>query len=150
MTSHDSETNAVLLTREAKPGDVQAMLEFDVYAQSNPGRGTVIREAVDKRQCLVAVESGGLVGYLVLTYAFFENGFISLVVVSPAHQRKGVALQLFAAAQQACKTAKLFTSVNESNLASRKLIAKAGFVPSGVIENLDEGDPELVYFKFVR
>ncbi|QJI27753.1 GNAT family N-acetyltransferase [Pseudomonas sp. ADAK18] len=150
MTSHDSGENAVLLTREAKPDDVQAMLELDVYAQSNPGRGAVIREAVDKRQCLVAVELGRLVGYLVLTHDFFENGFISLVVVSPAHQRKGVALQLFAAAQRACKTARLFTSANESNLASRKLIAKAGFVPSGVIENLDEGDSELVYFKFVR
>ncbi|WZB72100.1 hypothetical protein WJ968_11125 [Achromobacter xylosoxidans] len=50
----------------------------------------------------------------------------------------------------ACDTAKLFTSTNQSNVAARRLMAKAGFVPSGMIENLDEGDPELVYVKFVR
>jgi len=29
------------------------------------------------------------------------------------------------------------------------LFARAGFVPSGIIENLDEADPELIYFKAV-
>lgn len=62
MTSHDSGENVVLLTREAKPDNVQAMLELDVYAQSNAGRGTAVREAVETRQCLVAVESDRLIG----------------------------------------------------------------------------------------
>jgi len=30
----------------------------------------------------------------------------------------------------------------------RALLAKAGFEPSGLIENLDPGDPELVFVKF--
>ncbi len=29
-------------------------------------------------------------------------------------------------------------------------MTKAGFVPSGQIDNLDEGDPERVYVKFIR
>jgi hypothetical protein len=29
----------------------------------------------------------------------------------------------------------------------QRLLLQAGFEPSGVIENLDEGDPELVYVK---
>ena len=31
----------------------------------------------------------------------------------------------------------------------QSLLSKLGFALSGVIENLDEGDPELVYFKRV-
>jgi hypothetical protein len=32
----------------------------------------------------------------------------------------------------------------------QSLLSRAGFVLSGVIENLDEGDPEIVYFRRVR
>jgi len=42
---------------------------------------------------------------------------------------------------------KLFTSTNLSNLPMQSLLAQLNFKLSGVIENLDEGDPELVYFK---
>lgn len=125
------------------------MLACDAYARSNTGRVSLVAAAVGQRQCTVAVEDGRVVGYVVLTHDFFGNGFVSLVVVSPAHQRKGVALRLFAAAEAACRTPKLFTSTNSSNLASQRLISKAGFLCSGLIENLDAHDPELVYFKFV-
>jgi hypothetical protein len=32
----------------------------------------------------------------------------------------------------------------------RSLLTKLGFEPSGIIENLDDGDPELVFFKRLR
>lgn len=44
-------------------------------------------------------------------------------------------------------TAKLFTSTNESNVAMQRLCDRLGYVRSGFIENLDERDPEVVYFK---
>jgi hypothetical protein len=49
-----------------------------------------------------------------------------------------------------CQTAKLFTSTNLPNLPMQSLLAKMGYVLSGVIHNLDEGDPEIVYFKKLR
>jgi hypothetical protein len=52
--------------------------------------------------------------------------------------------------EQRCKTAKLFTSTNQSNKPMQVLLNRLGYRPSGVIENLDEGDPELVYMKQVR
>lgn len=42
---------------------------------------------------------------------------------------------------------KLFTSTNESNAPMRALLLRLGFEASGVIHNLDPGDPELVFFK---
>lgn len=148
--SWNRETNTTSFIRLATLEDGGAMLEFDDYAKSNIRRCEFVREAVEACECLVAVESGSVVGYLVLRHDFFENGFVSLVVVSPAFQRQGIALRLLAASELACKTSKLFTSANTSNIASRKLIARAGFLPSGVIENLDEDDSELVYFKRIR
>ena len=41
---------------------------------------------------------------------------------------------------------KLFTSTNQSNTPMQALLALLGYVRSGVIDNLDPGDPELVYF----
>jgi hypothetical protein len=32
----------------------------------------------------------------------------------------------------------------------QELLSKAGFAKSGVIENLDEGDPEVVFFKRLK
>jgi len=49
-----------------------------------------------------------------------------------------------------CRTPKLFTSTNQSNVPMQGLLATLEFARSGLIENLDDGDPELVYFKRLR
>ena len=138
------------LIRQATPDDVRALVELDAYATAHADRRVFIHDAVVSQRCLVAVTAGECAGYLVLTDEFFGYDFVALVVVSPIHQRQGLALQLLAGAEALCKTPKLFASTNASNLASQAMLAKAGFIPSGRIENLDEHDPELVYVKFVR
>lgn len=150
MSQQAPDPSTLRLIREARSEDVPAMLGFDVYASAHPERGQALQRAVEQRQCWVEVESARVLGYLLLSHDFFDQGFVSLVVVAPDQQRRGVALRLLAAAQQACRTGKLFISTNRSNQAARALIAKAGFQPSGVVENLDPGDPELIYFKPVR
>jgi hypothetical protein len=42
---------------------------------------------------------------------------------------------------------KLFTSTNQSNTVMQTLCEKLGYVRSGWIENLDDDDPEIIYFK---
>ena len=42
---------------------------------------------------------------------------------------------------------KLFTSTNASNTPMQALCERLGFVRSGYVANLDEGDPEIIYFK---
>jgi ribosomal protein S18 acetylase RimI-like enzyme len=141
---------AMSLVRKASPGDVPAIVECDAYAQSHASRRSFIQAAVAQGQCFVAAAGSSALGFVVLTHSFFEQGFIPLVVVAQGQRRMGLGLQLLAAAQSACGTAKLFTSTNSSNIAAQALLFKAGFVRSGIIENLDSQDPELVYFKWVR
>ncbi len=49
-----------------------------------------------------------------------------------------------------CDTPKLFTSTNQSNQPMQQLLDALGYLPSGVIHNLDPGDPELVYMLNLR
>ena len=138
-----------IITRVARPGDVEAMLACDAYAPAHPERGNAVRTAVDRDLCMVAIRAGRVAGYALLHEDFFGYGFVSLVAVAPGQQRRGVGLRLLAAAEDACATAKLFTSTNASNLVAQQLFARAGFVRSGRIDHLDEGDAELVYVKFL-
>ncbi|MGF6114899.1 ribosomal protein S18 acetylase RimI-like enzyme [Janthinobacterium lividum] len=150
QNKHDRHETEPVITRAALAGDVAAMLACDAYAQAHASRGDAVRAAVGKGHCQVAMRAGQVAGYVLTHDDFFGYGFVSLVIVAPGQQRRGVGLRLLAAAEAACQTGKLFTSTNQSNLAAQRLFARAGFVRSGQIDHLDEGDPELVYVKWCR
>jgi RimJ/RimL family protein N-acetyltransferase len=58
-----------------------------------------------------------------------------------------VASALIRFVEASATKSKLFTSTNASNVRMQAVYESLGFVRSGVIENLDENDPEIVYFK---
>jgi ribosomal protein S18 acetylase RimI-like enzyme len=91
-----------------------------------------------------------IVAYAVLNYKFYDNGWIEMLYVHPQFRRQGIGYALIRHLVNECRTPKLFTSTNESNVPMQRLLATLGFNRSGLIENLDEGDPELVYFKQLR
>ena len=97
--------------------------------------------------CHVAAAVGEVIGYGVLNYTFYGQGFFEMLYVHPDHRRRGAGAALLLHMESLCRSPKLFTSTNLSNLPMQSLLNKAGYALSGVIHNLDEGDPELVYFK---
>ena len=136
-------------TREARPDDIAALLVLDEIARTEPGRTDFVREVVGGGGCLVAEQGADVVGYGVLQHKFFGQGFVSLVYVGRPWRRHGVGGALLRALAERCETPKLFTSTNVSNLPMQALLAKAGFEISGIVHNLDPGDPELVYVRFL-
>ena len=82
-----------------------------------------------------------------MNYHFFDFGFVDLLIVAEEHRRRGIGVALLDYLSRQCKTEKLFTSTNESNTPMRKLLVKAGFIPCGQIDALDDGDPELFFVK---
>jgi ribosomal protein S18 acetylase RimI-like enzyme len=94
---------------------------------------------------LLAQDASGAVGYSVLQYTFFEQGFLTMLLVAPTARRQGVGTQLLRATEAACTAPKLFTSTNVSNQPMQLLLQRAGWSPAGLLHGLDEGDPELVY-----
>ena len=130
--------------RRAGRSDLPALMAVDPRLESDPVRA----ELLDVGLSWVAEAEGRAVGYVIATTHFFSRPFIDLVVVAEDRRRQGIGTALMAACEAAHEDDRIFTSTNESNAPMRALLAKAGYQVSGVIENLDPGDPELVFVKF--
>lgn len=136
-----------LTIRTGTPADVDAMIKLDTTAATEEQRRLEIRSWVTSGSAVVADDGSRVAGYAVLEYSFFGQGFIVMLQVAPSHRRRGVATSLVRHIERTRHTPKLFTSTNESNGPMRALMSSLGYEPSGIVHNLDENDPELIFFK---
>jgi ribosomal protein S18 acetylase RimI-like enzyme len=134
----------------ATHGDLGHICALDCLVLGDSSRRDFLDNAIKSGQCLVARVDGGVVGFAVLDQSFFGQGYISLLIVHPERRRQGVAAALMRHIESICPTEKLFTSTNESNEPMQRLCETLGFVRSGHIDNLDAGDPEIIFFKRVN
>ncbi|GCE01072.1 GNAT family N-acetyltransferase [Embleya hyalina] len=137
--------------RRASESDTNAVVGIDVIAMT----GDAERRAHIARWCrqgavTVAEDASGLLGYCVVEYTFFEQGFVAMLMVTPPARGRGVGRGLLDAAAASCTTPKLFTSTNVSNQPMQRLLGRAGWSPVGLVHGLDEGDPELFYLCAAR
>ncbi len=123
------------------------MLAIDPLAAAGSRRRQFLVDAVAAGQCTVARIEGGVAGFVVLDRSFFDQRFVSLLRVADEYRRQGIGTALMRHGESVCRGEKLFTSTNESNLPMQRLCERLGFRRSGYVENLDEGDPEIIYFK---
>ncbi|GGX31319.1 GNAT family N-acetyltransferase [Streptomyces lomondensis] len=136
-----------LVVRRASVSDAEALTGVDSIASAGDrARRAGIRRWCAQGSALLAEDASGPVGYAVLEYTFFEQGFVTLLMVGSHARRRGVGTRLLGAVEAACTTPKLFTSANVSNQPMHQLLLGAGWCPAGLVHGLDEGDPELFYF----
>ena len=138
--------SATLTIRTGTPTDLSSLVAIDSFARSQFERVEFLSQSLVLGQCVVAASEAEAAGFAILNYSFFGLGFIPLVLVS-AHRRQGIGLRLLESLERRCTSGKLFSSANMSNVVAQRLFARAGFVESGRVENLDAGDPEVIYFK---
>ncbi|KUP07455.1 acetyltransferase [Bacillus coahuilensis m2-6] len=131
----------------ARMNDLEQVVKVDSDVTGNENRRDAISRAIQSEQCLILIDGETLGGFLLYHTHFFDCAFISLIIVSPLTRRQGYARHLLEYFMKVSPTSKVFSSTNQSNEPMRRVFASAGFIESGVIENLDEGDPEIVYFK---
>ena len=136
-----------MIIRKATKSDTQAIIAIDPLADLREERSQHIRKWIFNGNTIVALADEEVVGYAVFAYTFYSQGFIAMLNLKEAHRRKGVGTALISFLENNCKTAKLFSSTNDSNKPMQALMNKMAFKPSGIIYNLDDGDPELVFFK---
>jgi GNAT superfamily N-acetyltransferase len=136
----------VVSIRVAKRGEADALIAIDSVAANDSGRADRIRRWLKEDQCYVACQDGRAVAYAVLSHRFYDQGFIDMVMVDEPFRHKGLGTALIRYLISRCRTPKLWTSTNRSNRAMQRLLARLDFQASGIIENLDESDPEYVFF----
>ncbi|MDR3471467.1 MAG: GNAT family N-acetyltransferase [Devosia sp.] len=111
--------------------------------------GVYYREWVGAGECWLAQAGQEPVGLAVLHRHFFHRDFVELLLVRPAWQGRGVGGTILRGLAGIAEGPRVWISTNRSNAAMQKLLAKEGFVYAGTIEGLDEGDPELFYWRAV-
>ncbi len=135
--------------RPADRADVAAIEAVDPVAATDEGRRRFIAERVAAGQTFVALELGVVVGCVVLDHGFFERGFVAMLTVHPERRRQGIGRALMRQAERACRTPRIFTSTNRSNLPMQRLLEGLGYRRSGMVDDLDPGDPELFYSRWL-
>ena len=135
------------IIRAAEANDADAILAFDLIAQGDETRQDFIHEAIERGCCTIVEVEAQPAAYIIVERKFFGWPFIDLVYVRTDYRKHGFATALMQHIEDTCNTEKLFTSTNLSNLPMQRLLEKLDYTISGVVHNLDEGDPEVFYFK---
>ncbi|MFJ5718273.1 GNAT family N-acetyltransferase [Neobacillus sp. NPDC093127] len=132
---------------KAKINDLDEIVKMDSEVIGDDRRRKYIQKAVEEERCIVIKIEALIVGFLIFDTHFFDCSFIDLIIVKPTERRKGYATSLIQYFVYIAPTKKIFSSTNQSNKRMQEVFKTNGFRKSGFIENLDVGDPEIIYFK---
>ncbi|WP_375451198.1 GNAT family N-acetyltransferase [uncultured Devosia sp.] len=136
--------------RAASETDLARLCALDTSAPTDPARGPQIAAWIAAGAAHVAIQNGVVAGYGVITHTFFHAGMIEMLMIAEPFRQHGLGTGLLAFLETLCRTDTLWSSTNLSNRGMQSLFERTGFVHSGLIEGLDEGDPEVIYRKRLR
>ncbi len=135
------------LIRQAVANDISTLSELDQTALGTSDRKDFIQDAVKNNRAWVVEISDRIIGYGVISHGFFGRSFIDLIYIAETLRSSGYGPKLVTFLEGQSQSNDLFTSTNESNSHMQHILEKLGYERSGVIHNLDPGDPEIVYVK---
>lgn len=135
------------LIRQSVANDISTLSELDQTASSGSDRRDLILDAVKEGRAWVVEVSDRIIGYGIISHGFFGRSFIDLIYIAEPLRSSGYGSKLLAFLEGQSQSNDLFTSTNESNSHMQHVLEKLGYERSGVIHNLDPGDPEIVYVK---
>jgi ribosomal protein S18 acetylase RimI-like enzyme len=136
--------------RPAVRTDLDQISWMDAESRSDQSHRATIEGAICREECLVALDGPTPLGFGVMNHEFFGRGFVLLIYVDAAHRRRHIATCLLDEFERRCKTNQIFASANLSNLAMQALLTARGYALSGIVQDLDPGDPEIFYSKRLR
>lgn len=135
------------LIRQAVGEDLPALIDVDHIARTDSDRLDFVRNAIEGRRTWVLEVSGRVVGYGIISHEFFGRSFLDLIHIAESQRSRGYGPSLIAFLEDHSRSNDLFTSTNQSNSHMRHVLESLGYEQSGIIHNLDPGDPEIVYVK---
>ena len=133
--------------RQAVRADTPKLYALDHVVRHDEERRSFIDRAIREERCWVVERPDVVAGYGIISHEFFGRSFLDLIYIDEKCRGHGLGPKLIRALEQHSKSTSLFTSTNQSNLHMQHVLEGLGYEPSGIIHNLDPGDPEVVYVK---
>jgi ribosomal protein S18 acetylase RimI-like enzyme len=93
-------------------------------------------------------DDGIIYAYAWIYEYFFGHTFLAYLAVQPQYRRNRLAGMLLEATEARAVSDRVFSSTNVSNHAMQAVFERYGWRLCGEIDELDPGDPELVYVKY--
>ncbi len=132
--------------RSARPADFP-VLETLPHALHYDHHLSFVRHALGAKETLLAEMDGNVAGYAVWDRGFYARPFLWMLGVALAYRGQGVASKLVERVESLNDGHVLYTSTNRSNAAMQSLLTARGFAPTGSLDGLDPGDPEIFFCK---
>jgi GNAT superfamily N-acetyltransferase len=133
--------------RRGRAADAAALERRDTVVPTDLGRAESIDRWLREDVVFVAEVNGLTVGYGVFNHAFFRRGNVDMLMLHPDHRGRRIGERLLEALEEACDTEKLFITTNVSNHRMQRLLLRRGYAACGFVDELDLGDPELIFVK---
>ena len=114
---------------------------------AEPKRRRFLR-GLDENEVVIIYGKDVIYAYAWIYEGFFGHTFLAYLAVQPQYRRNQLAGMLLEATEQRAVTDRVFSSTNASNAAMQAVFDRYGWRRCGQIDELDPGDPELVYVKF--
>ena len=130
--------------------DASDLKKIDSLASSNPKRAQQIDDWLMHDVVRVLLVDERVTGYAVLDNYFFHYDHIEMLMIAEAQRGKRLGQMLIEDLEQLAETGKMFTSTNLSNTMMQRLLSRIGYRTCGYIDELDPGDPEIVYVKNLK
>ena len=134
--------------RQVAPADTEAILRLAELASGRSEQRSWLARHLASRACFVSESPSRVTGFVtVLPRSFFGRDFVESLVVDSEFRRSGIGSALLRASVSRSSTSQIFISTNRSNEAMLNLLRKERWRYSGELTGLDEGDPELVFYR---
>lgn len=133
--------------RRGQTADAAALKALDTTVPVDSSRADAIDDWLAHDVVFVAEAESMPIGYAVFNHDFFHQGNVDMLMLHPDWRGQAIGERLLQALERVCDNPKLFCTTNLSNHRMQRLLTRCEFLACGFIDELDPGDPELVYVK---
>jgi len=135
-----------VVVQPGNAGHIEQIVAYDTIRNAEAGLASDLLAAAESGWLRVAIRDDKVLGHtIVRPRAFFGFDFIDLVYVAESARRAGVGRLLVATIRDQAP-ARVWTSTNLSNAPMHSLLRTDGWHTAGMLDGLDDGDPEVFYF----